>query len=76
MVSRQKIGRSGSNATPEQLSFALEEEGEARPEPAKGPKPSAAVDPMRALTQSLMEQDGTGWNRSSPQAIWGTPSSG
>ena len=57
MVSRQKTGRSGTdNSEQEQLAFALEEEGEAYPEPAKGSKPSAAADPMRTLTQRLMEQ--------------------
>jgi group II intron reverse transcriptase/maturase len=57
VVSRQKTGRSGTdNSEHEQLAFALEEEGEAYPEPAQGSKPSAAADPMRTLTQRLMEQ--------------------
>jgi RNA-directed DNA polymerase len=53
VVSRQKTG--GSTPKYEQLAFALEEEGEVSPEPSKESKPSAAADPMRALTQSLME---------------------
>jgi hypothetical protein len=56
VVLRQKTGRSGTdNSEQEQLAFALEE-GEAHPVPAKGSKPSAAADPMRTLTQRLMEQ--------------------
>jgi RNA-directed DNA polymerase len=57
VVPRQKTRRSAR--MPEQMSFVLEEEGEAHPEPAQGSKPSTAADPnrtMRALTQSLMEQ--------------------
>lgn len=54
MVSRQKTG--GSRLEHEQLAFALEEEGEAHPEPAKGSKPLSAADPMRALTQKLMDE--------------------
>lgn len=54
MVSRQKTG--GSAYEQEQLAFALEEEGEAYPEPVQGSKPPAAAAPMRALTQSLMQE--------------------
>jgi RNA-directed DNA polymerase len=57
VVSRQKTGRSDTkHSEHEQLAFALEEEGEAHPEPAQGSKPPAAADPMRTLTQRLMEQ--------------------
>lgn len=54
MVSRQKTG--GSTPEIEQLAFMLEEEGEAYPVPAQGSKPSAAADPMRTLTQTLMQE--------------------